>query len=189
VSPRFDAVVASRVTSAKPVALRINVGLATPDDIAGIVAVRVNAAEDLTRRFGGGHWSGLATARGVALDIRQGKVLVARRASKVVGTLKLQTKKPWAIDLAYYRPARRPWYLTNMAVDPAWQSKGVGKRCVLEAVRLVAEWGGDAVRLDAYDADAGASGFYVKCGFTEVGRATYRLTPLIYFELRLPATA
>ena len=155
-----------------------------PDDIRGIVAVRVNAAEDLTERFGGGHWSGHASDRGVALDIRQGKVLVARRGSKVVGTLKLQTKKPWAIDLSYFKPARRPWYLTNMAVDPKHQGKGIGKQCVLEAIRLVGEWGGDAVRLDAYDAEAGAGDFYLKCGFTEMGRTSYRANPLIYFEYR-----
>lgn len=177
------------MTTSRPSVPRIRVDLATPDDIGGIVAVRVRAAEDLTERFGGGHWSGHATERGVALDVRQGKVLVARRGSRVVGTLKLQTKKPWAIDLSYYQAARRPWYLTNMAVDPSHQSKGIGKKCVLEAVRLVAEWGGDAVRLDAYDADAGAGGFYLKCGFIEVGRATYRVTPLIYFEFRTASPA
>jgi hypothetical protein len=45
--------------------------------------------------------------------------------------------------------------------------------------------GGDAVRLDAYDAVAGAGPFYEKCGFREVGRATYRITPLVYYELTL----
>lgn len=159
--------------------------LATADDVPGIVAVRINAAEDLTRRFGGGHWSGHASEKAVALDVRQGKVIVARRGSKVVGTLKLQTKKPWAIDISFFEKARRPWYLTNMAVDPAWQGLGIGKRCVLEAVRLVSEWGGDAVRLDAYDAEAGAGPFYVKCGFTETGRASFRANPLIYYEFRI----
>lgn len=117
--------------------------------------------------------------------MRQGKVLVARRGKKIVGTLKIATRKPWAIDLSFFEPSKRPWYLTNMAVDPAHQGKGIGKRCVLEAVRMVQSWGGDAVRLDAYDAVAGAGVFYEKCGFTEVGRATYRVTPLIYYELRI----
>jgi ribosomal protein S18 acetylase RimI-like enzyme len=54
-----------------------------------------------------------------------------------------------------------------------------------EAVQLVRTAGGEAVRLDAYDADAGAGEFYEKCGFTEVGRVTYRLNPLIYYELRI----
>jgi GNAT superfamily N-acetyltransferase len=163
--------------------------IATPEDIPGIVAVRVNAAEDLTERFGGGHWSGHATDRGVAWDMRQGKVLVARRGKSIVGTLKIATRKPWAIDIAYFTPSKRPWYLTNMAVDPAHQGKGIGTRCVLEAVRLVKELGGEVVRLDAYDAEAGAGPFYEKCGFTEVGRVAYKLTPLIYYEFVFGATA
>lgn len=173
------------MTTARPSLPRVRVDVATPDDIPGVVSTRVNAAEDLTERFGGGHWSGHPTDRGVAWDMRQGKVLVARRGKTIVGTLKIATRKPWAIDLSYFQPAKHPWYLTNMAVDPAHQGKGIGKRCVLEAVRMVQTWGGDAVRLDAYDAVAGAGAFYEKCGFTEVGRATYRVTPLIYYEMRI----
>lgn len=171
------------VTSTRPKAPRITIDLATPDDIAGIVAVRVNASEHLTEKFGAGHWSGLASDRGVAWDLRQGSVIVARRGKTVVGTLKLSTRKPWAIDVNYFTPVKRPWYLTNMAIDPAYQGQGIGARCVLEAVKLVREWDGEAVRLDAYDAAAGAGPFYEKCGFTECGRITYRITPLIYYEL------
>ncbi len=173
------------MTTTRPPRPRVRVDLATPEDIPGIVAVRVNAAEDLTTRFGGGHWSGHATEKGVAWDLRQGKVLVARRGSAIVATLKIATRKPWAIELSWFAPCKHPWYLTNMAVDPKQQGRGIGKRCVLEAVRLARGAGGDAVRLDAYDAVAGAGPFYEKCGFTEVGRATYRVTPLIYYELQL----
>ena len=175
------------MTSARPRprSPRIRVDVATPDDIAGIVAVRMAAADDLTARFGGGHWSGYATERGVALDLRQGKVLVARRGFSVTGTLKLATRKPWAIDVSYFTPGKRPWYLTNMAVHPDHQGEKIGTRLVLEAVRLVGELGGDAVRLDAYDNVAGAGAFYEKCGFTERGRVTYRMNPLIYYELVL----
>ena len=109
-------------------------------------------------------------------------MLVARRGRSIVGTLKLATRKPWAIDTSFFSASKRPWYLTNMAVDPSHQRLGIGTHCVLEAVRLVAEWDGDAVRLDAYDAVAGAGPFYEKCGFREVGRVTYRITPLIYYE-------
>jgi hypothetical protein len=53
---------------------------------------------------------------------------------------------------------------------------------IAHAVEVCKQWPADALCLDAYDADAGAGGFYSKCGFTEVGRATCRNTPLIYFE-------
>ena len=180
----FEAMTSARARRPRATgAPRVRVEVATLDDIPAIVDVRVNAAEDLTTRFGGGHWSGHATEKGVAWDMRQGKVLVARRAKAIIATLKLATRKPWAIDVSYFTVCKRPWYLTNMAVDPAHQGKGIGKRSVLEAVRLVREWGGEAVRLDAYDAVAGAGPFYEKCGFTERGRVTYRITPLIYYEL------
>lgn len=171
------------MTTARARVPRIRVDVATEEDIPGIVSVRANAAEALTAKYGGGHWSGHATDKGVAWDLRQGKVLVARRGRSIVGTLKLATRKPWAIDTSFFSSCKRPWYLTNMAVDPSHQRLGIGTRCVLEAVRLVTEWDGDAVRLDAYDAVAGAGPFYEKCGFREVGRVTYRITPLIYYEL------
>lgn len=47
-------------------------------------------------------------------------------------------------------------------------------------------WPADAIRLDAYDAKAGAGGFYARCGWTKRGHATYRGAPLVYYEL-LPA--
>ncbi len=39
------------------------------------------------------------------------------------------------------------------------------------------------IRLDAYDAPAGAGEFYRKFGFSEMGRTSYRGTPLVYFEM------
>jgi ribosomal protein S18 acetylase RimI-like enzyme len=163
----------------------LSIELATPDDAPAVANVRVRAAEDLTERHGAGHWSSLATERSVVSGMRTSKVVVARKAGRVVGTLSLQTRKPWAIDTSYFPPARKPWYLTNMAVDPADQRNGIGRALLDYARDLVVEWGGDAIRLDAYDAEAGAGEFYARCGYTEVGRATYRVVPLRYYELRV----
>jgi ribosomal protein S18 acetylase RimI-like enzyme len=72
-----------------------------------------------------------------------------------------------------------------MAVHPDRQCKGVGRLCIEQACRIAKEWPGDAIRLDAFDAEAGAGEFYRKCGFREVGRAVYRFAPLIYYEMLL----
>jgi hypothetical protein len=40
----------------------------------------------------------------------------------------------------------------------------------------------DAIRLDAYDAQAGAGPFYTKCGYRELAHVVYKNNPLIYFE-------
>lgn len=166
-----------------PPALRF--ALATADDIAAIVAVRDAAAADLTARHGIGHWSGLASERSVELGLRHAKVLLARRGRKVAGTLRLATKKPWAIDVDYFTPVKRALYLLDMAVHPREQRAGVGRALLARAAEIAREWPADAIRLDAYDAPAGAGPFYVKSGYAERGRVVYRTVPLIYFELLL----
>ena len=108
---------------------------------------------------------------------------VARDRRRIVATLTLTKKKPWAIDRKVLTPVKRPVYLIGMAVDPVRQRAGIGRACIEAAVRIVKKCPADSLCLDAWDADAGAGAFYRKCGFTEVGRAEYKGAPLIYFEL------
>lgn len=158
---------------------------ATTEDAGALAALHASVAQDLTAEYGKGHWSSAASQKGVLFHMRTGKVFVVRSGGKVIATLRLCTKKPWAIDKKYFSACKRPLYLNDMAVDPAWQRQGIGTLCIEEAVRVAREWPGDAIFLDAYDAAAGAGDFYRKCGFREVGRVTYRNTPLIYFEMLL----
>ena len=72
-----------------------------------------------------------------------------------------------------------------MAVAPTMQRKGVGRALLKHAAAVAREWPGDAIRLDAYDAAAGAGRFYARCGYREVGRVIYRTVPLIYYEFLL----
>jgi GNAT superfamily N-acetyltransferase len=118
--------------------------------------------------------------------MRYARILVGRSLDdQIVAVLRLAAKKPWAIDAAYFSGSKRPLYLTDMAVAPTIQRCGVGRALLLEALNVAQSWPADAIRLDAYDAPAGAGGFYARCGFEERGRAVYRGVPLIYFERRL----
>ena len=118
-------------------------------------------------------------------DVKTSRVLVARDGPDIIATLRFAWRKPWAIDLAYFHVVPKALYLHDMAVIPGMQRQGIGRRFIREAIAIARGWPGDAIRLDSYDASAGAGGFYAKCGFLEVGRVTYRNTPLIYFELLL----
>lgn len=165
--------------------LRLNIAIATGSDGPAITDLRNAAAERLTRDFGEGHWSAMASEKSVLSVLKNpsaSRVLLARTGGRVIGTLRLATKKPWAIDTAYFTPVRKPLYLVDMAVAPGYQGRGVGRQLLDRAVGATLDWPADAIRLDAYDADAGAGGFYFHCGFREVGRVKYRKTPLIYFE-------
>jgi ribosomal protein S18 acetylase RimI-like enzyme len=164
--------------------------LATPDDAPALAALHTAVAAHLTEAHGEGPWTGVTTEKAVVFAMRTSRVYVARERGAITATFRLATKKPWAIDTGYFAPAKRPLYLLGMAVAPERQRRGLGRRCLDEAARIARERLADAIRLDAYDADAGAGGFYARCGYTEVGRRTHRDAPLIYFERRLdPGTA
>ena len=156
-----------------------------PDPLvsAEIAAVRVAAADRLTRDFGEGHWSAHTYDGAVMRDIAASRVLVARSGETIVGTLTLQTKKPWAIDLEYFTPVKKAIYLINMAVAPDHQRTGVGRALLDYALVVAREIPVQAIRLDAYDALAGAGEFHRKCGYAARGGRVYRGTPLLYFEL------
>jgi GNAT superfamily N-acetyltransferase len=163
-----------------------SVARATELDARAIAALRNAVSQHQTETHGRGHWSSSVTERGVATAIRTSHVLIVRDAEVVVATLRLATKKPWAIDRSYFAGVRRPLYLTDMAVEPSRQRQGVGRSLVETAKAVARAWPADAIRLDAYDAEAaGAGPFYAKCGFRQVGRKAYRGVPLLYFELLL----
>ena len=155
---------------------------ATLDDVAAIAALQNAAAGALTARYGPGPWSALVTERAAALGQRHARVRVGSDGRQIVTVLRLATRKPWAIDVSYFTAVKRPLYLTGMAVSVAHQGKGLGRLALEDAVAVARGWPADAVRLDAFDADAGAGGFYAGCGFSERGRLVYKGDPLVYYE-------
>jgi GNAT superfamily N-acetyltransferase len=165
--------------------LKLRFSTAISADAPELAALHTAANEDLTKRFGQGRWSTVATERGVLLAIRRSRVIVARKGKCIVGTLNLQTKKPWAIDVSYFTPVKKALYLTGMAVIPAMQKQGVGRALLERAIKQTRKWPADGIRLDAWDADAGAGPFYAKYGYREVVQTSYKGNPLIYFELVL----
>lgn len=165
--------------------MKISVTIASDRDVRGIAELRTSVAEHLTAKHGPGHWSSCVTEKTVLRSILTSRVLVARSGRRIIGTLQLETKKPWAIDLAYFTHVPRPLYLHDMAVLPDLQGKGIGRRLIEEAKDVARAWPSDALRLDAYDHAAGAGAFYANCGFLKVGNKIYRGVPLVYCELVL----
>src|ERR1700692_2648990 len=109
--------------------MKLTLDIATNSDAAELAALHTAVAEDLTQQFGHGFWSSPTTERGILANMRLPKfsrILIARSNRRIVGTLRLATKKPWAIDTAYFTAAQKPLYLTGMAVLPTLQHKGIG---------------------------------------------------------------
>jgi len=163
--------------------MSLSVDIATDVDAAEIAALRTSAGQHLAQRHG--LRPTCVTEKSVLRGITTSRVLVAREHGAIVATLRLATKKPWAIDLSYFTTVPRALYLHDMAVLPSRQGNGLGRSLMEEAKAQARSWPSQAIRLDAYDAAHGAGEFYAKSGFIEVGKATYRKTPLVYFELLL----
>src|SRR6185312_14597660 len=143
--------------------MNLTFAIATEADAAAVAGVRNSAAENLTREYGQGRWSSSSSERGVLRDLsrpRFSRVLVARHGPEIVGTLVLQTKKPWAIDTSYFTAVSKPLYLVSMAVRADWQGQGIGRRLLREAELHARNWPAEALRLDAFDGPAGAGPFY-----------------------------
>jgi len=165
--------------------MKIKLELATAADVADLIALHTAVVDRLRKDFGEGYWISRATEKGTLFQMRRSSVYIARYRKKIIARVALSTRKPWAIDTKYFAPCKRPLYLTSMAVHPSVQRGGVGRQCIDQAVKIAKQWPADAIRLDAWEESVGAGDFYSKCGFTEVGRATYRFAPLIYFEMML----
>ena len=166
--------------------MRLKFADATLADVGAIAALQNATAGALTARFGEGHWSSLVNERGAALAQRHARVRIGKSGKRILTVLRLATKKPWAIDVAYFTSVKRPLYLTGMAVSLAHQGQGLGRQALEDARAVARVWPADAIRLDAYDADAGAGRFYANCGFLERGHVVYKGNPLVYYELLDP---
>jgi GNAT superfamily N-acetyltransferase len=161
---------------------------ATAYDAFEIAALQASVSVDLTTKFGPGHWSSSPSEKAILRDIQRpqfSRTLLARDTNRILAALRLATKKPWAIDAAYFTPANKPLYLTGMAVQPDLQRQGIGRQLMQKAELEARAWPADTIRLDSYDAIAGAAPFYAKCGYREVARVSYKGDPLVYFELML----
>jgi GNAT superfamily N-acetyltransferase len=165
--------------------LALSFRLATDADVSELLKLRLAVDKDQAQRFGENRWSTSISKKSVARWIRSSRILVAQRRGQIIAAVRMETKKPWAVDLQYFTPVAKAVYLHDVNVDPQVQRLGIGRRLIERAKGFARRWPVDAMRLDAYDGPAGAGPFYEKCGFKKVGRTVYRGVPLVYFELLL----
>jgi GNAT superfamily N-acetyltransferase len=155
---------------------------ATKSDVRALVALRTAVAEGMTEKYGEGHWSAAPSKADVQRQLRASIVLVAHREGEVVGTVRLATARPWAIDSIAFTPVTTALYVLGLAVSPEARGQGIGRELMEAAKAKARSWPAGALWLDAYDHVAGAGPFYIRCGFSKVGRTQYREVPLVYYE-------
>jgi predicted N-acetyltransferase YhbS len=161
---------------------KASIAVATQRDARALVTLRTAVARGMTQEFGEGHWSAVPSKADVVRQLRASHVLVARRDAEIIGTVRLTTAKPWAIDSSSFTPVSSVLYVLGLAVAPEARGQHVGRDLMEAAKDAARSRSAEALWLDAYDHSAGAGPFYMKCGFRKVGRTQYREVPLIYYE-------
>ncbi len=155
-----------------------------PADVEAVREVRAQAAEELTRRHGRGRWSTVSALRTLRKHADEGRLYGADDGGELIATFTLSEKK-----IAFYRkswfahPDDPALYLTNMAVRPENQRKGLGRWSMKQIESIGRSRGLRAVRFDSYIGPAGAGPFYRKCGYTLVHAGPLDLE---YYEKILP---
>lgn len=119
---------------------------ATARDVPELVLFRTAVNRSLAHQYGEGYWVARSTERGALAAMKRGSVYVGRFRGRIIASLTLSATKPWAIDARYFKPGETPLYLTSMAVDPRYQRKGIGRRCMEEARRGASRWRGRRMR-------------------------------------------
>jgi ribosomal protein S18 acetylase RimI-like enzyme len=87
----------------------------------------------------------------------RGRLFVAEAGGRVVGEYVLLPTRPATAELV------------NVAVDPAWQGRGVGKRLVMHAIATARADGYRTLELGTGNAGIGQLALYQRCGFRVVG--------------------
>ncbi len=73
---------------------------------------------NLAHRFSEGYGVGRRTERGALAAMKRGRAFVGRFRGRIVASLTLSTRNPWAIGARYFHLSQTPLYLRSMAVDP-----------------------------------------------------------------------
>jgi hypothetical protein len=97
--------------------MTVSLGFATDADIQSLLDLQLAVDADQQRRFGTDRWSTTITDRSIARGLKSSRVLIAKQQERIVGGLRMATKKPWAIDLKYFTPVVKAVSLHDVNVD------------------------------------------------------------------------
>ena len=115
-------------------------------DVEAVRSIRAAAADNLTARFGRGHWSLVTAVAGLRDKAEEGSLYLIERESSPVGTFMLTDEKIGFYRVEWFADANvRAAYLLDLAIHPSVQRKGLGRYAMGQAETLVCRLANSAV--------------------------------------------
>lgn len=134
---------------------------------------------DMQERLGLGHWVPPYPIEKLRLDAEHRQVYAVLYTDRVIATFTLGTALP-----AFYErvaPILQMWntllpralYINHLAVLPALQGRGLGRKCMGTIEEMARAQGCEVIRLDAYIKHPGLQIFYSRLGYRDVAHVAF----------------
>ena len=149
--------------------MEIRVRRAETGDLDGIEELYGRAGDAEEGRLDGSRWKrGVYPLRQDAQEgLEAGALYIAELDGQIAGSVILRREQDSAYRQASWQiPFEAPVFVVHtLAVDPAYRHRGVGRALLRHAAKVGREAGLQAIRLDVYEENRTAIGFYEACGY------------------------
>jgi ribosomal protein S18 acetylase RimI-like enzyme len=157
---------------------------ASREDVEPLYDILVKCGLDMRDRLGLAHWIPAYPRDLFEEHIEKGAVFsVEARGGEPVATFTASCDAPDYLDLSLWPNDAKPaLYLSQLAVSPKLQGRGIGRACIAAAERLAIEHGCRSIRLDVAESHAGLLDWYLGLGYRESCRYEAFGTRMVGFE-------
>ncbi len=145
------------------------------EGIAELHSILEACGLDMLERFGLGHWIPAYPLELMQQDAITRNVYAVREGLRAVATFTVSTQAPdyYQMDM-WQNPSARAFYVSRLAVMPAYQDRGIGRWCMRQIEQLATAAECSVVRLDAYYKHLRLFEFYQRLGYQKRGVLTRR---------------
>lgn len=134
---------------------------AVDSDIEAITNLLQACAQSMSEQ-GMHHWLGVYDSSSVAANLNSKSVFVLESEGQILGCIALGQQKADYYNDCWPQAPEADFYITQLAVSPAAQGSGYGKKLMQHCLDIV---GNARLQLDAVDHYPALIGFYQKLGF------------------------
>lgn len=157
---------------------------ASPADAETLYSILVECGLEMRDRLGLTHWVPAYPRDPFEQHVQKGTAYSVELGSgRLVATFTASRDAPDYLDLSLWPNGAEPsFYLSQLAVSPKLQGRGIGRACIAAVERLALEHGCRSIRLDAAESHAGLLDWYLKLGYRESCRYEAFGTRMVGFE-------
>lgn len=146
---------------------------ADTDDLQSILELFSRAVEHLRAR-GIDQWDEhYPTSEIIENDINSGNMCVLCEDETIVSAIVINEHQEEEYEQGQWKDDSKPAVIHRLCVDPKAQSKGIGRRMMDYAERLINEKDYTSIRLDVFSQNPRAYQLYKNLGYLHTGEATF----------------